>query len=140
MSRVEKFIVHGSLLVCAIFSLIALYWMIFPIDPLEINEFIVKDEHVAPGQYLTLYFDYCKDVEAGGTSIRYFENDIVYSIGAAETKLPAGCHQREIRSIMVPEHIPPGIYRLKLVTTLHINPLNNPTYEVISNQFIIDEV
>ena len=101
---------------------------------------IVGPTTVHSGGQITYHYDYCKyydkplNIQKDFIDGLIFKTDPIYV-----SQLESGCHQKDI-SVGVPETLPTGEYKIRIITQIVINQLRTDTvtYETASFKVIND--
>jgi hypothetical protein len=104
--------------------------MVYPYQTSEVLKTEVLTPVVEQGGILLIANTYTKWTNKEAEVFRTFEGNLMYGIPTVITNLPPGTH-RVIREILIPDALPPGLYRVHTRLCYHMNPLRtvNEEYE-----------
>ena len=128
MTLAQRVINTGAMLVIVVaLGLLGLviYWLVYPPRPVAEVKSPAKiiTPVVATGDRLIYEIDYCVYKQVPVTLIRRFSNGIVLTMDPLEAKPPVGCGVDQVGSTIIPDHMPPGMYKLKLTALHQVNPI-----------------
>jgi len=109
-----------------------LYLLIVPMSPFALVEPVVTDKRVytAADKVLTYRLDYCKNTNAPATIAREFLTmtpdgvQLIAQMPATAGQLAVGCHTVTV-AVDLPDTLPDGEYRLRVVRTIRVNQLRS---------------
>jgi hypothetical protein len=115
--------------------LATVFWWMKPTQILTISKPLqVQGEEFHPGDPLTYKMSYCKFREGSAVVSISFVDAVSYSTpGMSMRELPLGCHTVE-EEILVPR-IPSGTYKLEMVRTYQVSPLQERQVRAFSQEF-----
>lgn len=126
-----------SLLIAFLTVGLALFWIIYPYNPLVVKSAVVDPNKVETGDAIFLTIDYCKRAGVGERVNRYLQgNNKVIQLPPVdlEANTSRGCNKVEI-PIRLPDDIIPDLYKLHYVVDYKVNPIRTETIEFYSEEF-----
>lgn len=88
---------------------------------------IVNGSEFKAGDKITYRYDYCKYYDDPVSITKQFVDGIIYTTDPIYVAtLERGCHQKDI-TIPIPETLPTGDYKIRIITVININQLRNDT-------------
>ena len=121
-----------------LFSYIA-YLLWFPVKTLVVKNApmpIIGSTTLKPGEFVTYRYDYCKYYDHPLSIQRDFVDGIIYKTEPAVAQLEPGCHVRDV-SVIIPETLPPGEYKIRNITQVTVNQFRIQTTEIETQMFTI---
>lgn len=106
----------------------ALFW---PVKTIELKNYSpthpleVKTKSLYPGDTLIYDLSYCKHTDRTSIVKRELIDGQVISLQDIPGQLPVGCYTTEIRTVVIPETLVPGQYRLSVSIDYPINPIRD---------------
>ncbi|MDP4227509.1 MAG: hypothetical protein Q8910_14105, partial [Bacteroidota bacterium] len=138
-----------SILGLVSFALIAAAcWSFLPINltfhPARINDIITfkPGSHQTAktvyhqGDDTTYMVDYCKYQNPPVTVDKMFADGLLFRSDDLASKLSLGCHKEAV-PLHIPETLPPGTYKYRIIATYQINPLKTVTLVRETNWFTV---
>ena len=111
------------------FTLLALWWGLWPHRPLVINSVKISPIEVVSGGTLHFEVDYCKNTDRPEKASMQLVNTLLYTYETFTSNLPKGCHT-VINDLYIPYIIPEGEYIIRTTTEYELNPIR--TIKIIS--------
>ena len=129
-----------SLGVGFIFVLLVLFWLIFPYEPLSINNhpYPVLNREVKKGDVLLFEVDYCKFTNKKATITRRFTDSLLYVMPDITAVNEMGC-RRQLVSEEIPQNLPSGEYVIDFYYTYKVNPIREVTVHARTQKFQVIE-
>ena len=129
-----------SLGVSFIFVLLVLFWLIFPYEPLSINNhpYPVLNKEVKKGDVLLFEVDYCKLTDKKATITRRFIDSLLYVMPDITAVNEMGC-RRQLVSEEIPQNLPAGEYVMDFYYTYKVNPIREVTVHARTQKFQVIE-
>jgi len=129
-----------SLGVSFIFVLLVLFWLIFPYEPLSINNhpYPVITKEVKKGDVLLFEVDYCKLTDKKATITRRFIDSLLYVMPDITAVNEMGC-RRQLVSEEIPQNLPAGEYVMDFYYTYKVNPIREVTVHARTQKFQVIE-
>ncbi len=115
---------------------------LYPYKVVQINKlpYPVKTPVVKTGEYLILDADYCKFMALPSTyALQFIEQPSGKVVTIEErfsSNLDTGCHKVDF-SVLVPESMTPGKYKVKILLRYKVNPWREVQYSFSSDPFEI---
>jgi len=129
-----------SLGISFIFVLLVLFWLIFPYEPLSINNhpYPVITKEVKKGDVLLFEVDYCKLTDKKATITRRFIDSLLYVMPDITAVNEMGC-RRQLVSEEIPQNLPAGEYVMDFYYTYKVNPIREVTVHARTQKFQVIE-
>lgn len=117
------------------------YWCLYPYepfksDPAEYTLIYPENKTVEQGEYITYEFKYTKNTDVIPEIQLQFVDGLIFNvsdIGYTGVIAPgAGTVRVEV---YVPKTLPPGKYRLKIISKFQMNPVRTIYYENFTEEF-----
>jgi len=119
--------------------LLFLFWWAYPYRTIEyFAPATVINKTVKAGSLVHYQIDYCKYIKQSEVVDRQFVDGIIYAVPTVKPYLPKGCAVK-IQTLVVPENLPPSVYRLKIYVTYQVNPIRWITHEFETDRFNVIE-
>lgn len=144
MNKDRKYIISKIMFGLSLLPFLGLmYWLLWPYEPLVINERpvpVVEETVSKSGGNVVVYeMDYCKNTRVTPILKRAFEDGIVYSIPDKELKVEElGCRVEWI-ALDIPESLPVGDYILILEFHYQMNPIREVVVMTHTKKFKVIE-
>lgn len=88
--------------------------------------FPVLTKEVRPGEAVRYVVAYCREPGIGPVTVsRQFVNDVVIPLSDITSKMEDGCHEKVVEADRIPIFAPPGVYKIRIAVTQHVNPLRH---------------
>jgi len=122
------------------FGLIILisYWTLYPYKIAEIKSVNLVQKQYKLGHPLRYELDFCIYTKTPVTITKQLVNDIIFNFPSSRVMIETGCRKEVITSLIIPKHLPEGIYYLKVHVIHQVNPLRSiniewqtPKFEII---------
>ena len=141
MKRVSHWAAYVSVASSFGVACVFAYWLLWPYEVL--SGFVtgadirIETAEVRQGDSLILIGVGCNRMNRSGTIDRAFVDGTIYAIPTQATP-GLGCDGRPRRiPVKVPEHLPPGIYRVATVLRYQVNPIRVITYRHQTEPFVV---
>ena len=135
--RLKEYISLGSILIAWLILIHLVYLMIYPYEPLIINNVKIFKDHYRVGDSILYEVDYCKNIDGGAMVTKNFEDGIIFMTKSYYTNIDVGCNTKNI-SVLIPNTLPEGNYKLSISAEYNVNLLRDvtirydtPNFEVI---------
>lgn len=143
-SKYLNWIASITLVIAAILLVGMLYLLMFDANPpIEVESPVPVDREVyQPGDEMFMTATYCRYSDGPATIFPQFvnrDNDLIWSLDPVLTNLSPGCKTTQVRSV-IPEALPPGIYRRESRAVYDVNPLADRVAYWFTDWFEIVEV
>lgn len=131
----------GTIAISFILLFTVLYWLIYPYNPLVINQRPLKvlTKEVKQGDILIFEMDYCKNTDTPVRISRRFKDTIIYTIPdliTADNK--EGCRISTITE-KIPDNLPTGEYVMTFYYHYQMNPLREIIVSTHTQKFTVIE-
>lgn len=144
----KEMTIKEKLLNCGIISglfasfiilLVVFYWLVYPYQPLVINQRPLKviTTEVKQGDVLIFEMDYCKNTNKPVRISRRFKDTIIYTIPdllTADNK--SGCKVSTITE-KIPDNLPTGDYIMTFYYHYQMNPLKEVIVSTHTQKFTV---
>lgn len=131
---VTLFVLFGS------FFIFLAYTYLYPHKTLEVKNSpmpIINGSVFRNGDVLTYRYDYCKYYDSPIHIQKEFVDGIIFRTEPTYvSQLEYGCHQKDV-SIMVPESLPEGEYKVRITTQIVLNQLRTVTVVYETQKFSV---
>lgn len=121
------------LLVVVIFG----YWSVRPYEPFVQNKpHTVLNSPVTAGETLKFMSDVCRN-ETGRVEVQYtLEDGVLFALGQRSfDQVEVGCSKFINETVTIPVIIPTGEYRLRVDSTIKVNPIRSVTVTFYTDKF-----
>jgi len=125
-----------GIVISFIFVFIIGFWVIYPHNPLVLENVTLDRTEVSRGEHILVSADYCKNTEKEADLFITFIDGIIYNTPPQVIDLKSGCHKTTI-SIYVPKALPTGEFMLKGVFRYKVNPIKTIEVNGLTNKFTI---
>jgi hypothetical protein len=113
------------------------FMLFFPVKTLEVNNQpmpITNQHEFEAGDVIWYRYDYCKYYDVPLSITKQFVDGIIFTTDSTYgvSNLQVGCHVKEV-GVVVPQTLPAGTYRIRIITVIAVNRLRNETvvYETV---------
>ena len=134
----QKYILNMTLLVTLFFFGVFFYWLLWPYNPIRIDEFIVDKETATQGEKVCFYFKGEKLLNMPARVILELVDGEAIEIMRYEANNPVGCILKS-RCFNVPYSIMPKAYTIKWTGTYDVNHIRKVRKIVESKPILITE-
>lgn len=115
------------------------FWLWYPYKTIEVSQpYIVKDKVVKKDTFTSYSFHYCKYTNIQPIVQKAFVDGIVFDAEYASAVTRDGCRDTTV-PLHIPETLPTGQYRLRIITQYKMNPLRTITYTRFTDTFKVIE-
>ena len=113
-----------------------LYWLIWPVDVLEVERPLVILNEPAAGCNIILQFDFNKKMDIIGDATIKLVNDYIITLSEKTVSQQIGVNHKKL-IYTIPPNTPPGKYYMDFAVTYKVNPIRQVVERFSSEQFEI---
>jgi len=133
-SRIKEVIGLGTLFIAWLIILHFAWLMLYPYEPLIVNDVKIFNNTYSNGDIIIYEMDYCKNSDHSAEITKNFEDGIVFQLKSYTTNAPIGCHIRNA-TVEIPKTLPKGTYRLCVNARYNINFMRQINVKYVTPEF-----
>jgi hypothetical protein len=126
----------GTIGITFMFLFVIFYWLIYPYNPLVINErpLPVLNKEVKKGDSVYYTFDYCKNTDKEAHVNKKFSDGIEFALPEFDLSNPSGCRIQTIAT-EIPLPLPEGDYIIVATYSYDMNPIRRVVVKTHTQKF-----
>jgi hypothetical protein len=128
------------LIIAFAFAIVNIYWLIFPLKVIEFQDEVMpvlnENKEVKRGELLQYQIRVCKYVEEEAETVTSFVDGLIFVSDKFTTDKKMGCTDTP-QSVIVPEVLPLGEYRYRILVTYQLNPIRRESFAIETEPFLV---
>lgn len=129
---------YGTLILAFGFLGVIIYWLVYPYKTVDIFEYHLLQKSVIENDRLNYSFKYCVYTDKSAEVYRNLVDGVTVQLDFTSVQFPQTCGEGQ-NSVRIPDGTEPGIYHLRVVSIIQVNPIRKVTKEYISDNFKVIE-
>lgn len=128
-----------TLTIIQVLMVLFIIFRVYPYKTITVNDIVVQQDTVTPGERLVLTWDYCIHRDMIAEYVPRIVNGTKETLHPGTSQVKKGCYTVNTETLVVPTHKHPGTYHIEYTITYHVNAFRKINKVFRTNDFTVTE-